>query len=129
MTTLDSIRRRLDALALLLCGLCGCGGSGTSTQEWVGQLKDREPAKRLHAVKALGEARSDRAAAVAALAEAVASDADAFVRRDAAAALGAIGSEARAAVPALVAALRDRSGPVRKSATEALKKVDPAASP
>jgi HEAT repeat protein len=94
----------------------------------VGQLKEQDAARRLHAVKGLAEARSDQAAAVAALADTVTSDQDAFVRRAAATALGNLGLEARSAEPALLAALNDRSGPVRKAAAEALKKVGPTGS-
>ena len=47
-----------------------------------------------------------------------------YVRRAAAKALGQIGSEARAAVPALRTALQDADAGVRLSAEQALKDID-----
>ena len=76
--------------------------------------------------KALGASRTERDLVVPALAGAL-KDENAFVRRDAAEALGKIGREAREATPALAAALKDRNHAVKKAATEALKKVDPQA--
>ena len=52
-------------------------------------------------------------------------DEDAFVRRDAAEALGKLGAAARAAVPDLAAATRDRNAEVRREAAKALKRIDP----
>jgi hypothetical protein len=51
------------------------------------------------------------------------------VRRAAAEALGQIGPEAKAAVPALRDALRDEDGGVRRLAAAALEKIDPEAAP
>jgi HEAT repeat protein len=103
--------------------LAGCGR--TSTDEWIAQLKNKDAARRLHAVKALGERVAEAPRTVPALALAL-KDENAFVRRDAAVALGRLGSEARAAVPDLVAAGRDRNGNVRRAAVDALRKIDPA---
>jgi HEAT repeat protein len=108
----------------LVLVLAGCGGK--SAQDWVEQLKDKDAAQRLRAVKALGASRSETALVVPALAD-VLKDENAYVRRDAAEALGKIGPEAREAVPALAAALKDRNRAVRKAAAGALKKVDPQA--
>jgi HEAT repeat protein len=102
----------------------GCGGR--STEGWVEQLKDKDAAQRLRAVKALAARRSEAAVAVPALAGAL-KDENAFVRRDAAEALGKIGPEAQEAAPALAAALKDRNHAVKKAAAGALKKVDPQA--
>jgi HEAT repeat protein len=65
--------------------------------------------------------------AVAALAEAAASDADANVRWRAAAALGEIGSAAASAVPQLAGALADPAPRVRFHAAQALGCIGPAA--
>ena len=113
---------------LLLAGLAilspGCGGK--STGQWVAQLRSRDAAERLHAVKALGEKRGDADVVVPALAETL-KDEDAFVRRDAAEALGKIGAGARSAVPALLTATQDRNLGVRKEAARALNRIDPEA--
>jgi HEAT repeat protein len=50
-------------------------------------------------------------------------DSDGFVRRDAAAALGNFGEDARSAIPALLAMNRDKEQ-VRRAAGEALGKID-----
>ena len=119
-------RKGLSRRAVLLAGLClalsGCGGK--STGEWIEQLRHKEAAQRLHAVKALGERRTEAATVVPALAETL-RDEDAFVRRDAAAALGQFGAGAREAVPALAAATQDRNAGVRQEAAKALKRIDP----
>jgi HEAT repeat protein len=104
--------------------LAGC--ARTSTDDWIAQLKTKDAARRLHAVKALGERVAEAPRTVPALAQAL-KDEDAFVRRDAARALGRLGPEARPAVPDLIAAGRDRNGNVRRAATDALQKIDPAA--
>jgi HEAT repeat protein len=51
--------------------------------------------------------------------------ADASVRAGAATALGALGSSARAALPALRAALDDPDAAVRDAAAQALKRIPP----
>jgi HEAT repeat protein len=111
---------------LLLLGAClllaGCGGKPTA--EWLEQLRDKDSAQRLRAIKALGERGSESDTVVPALAHAL-EDEDAFVRRAAARALGRIGPEAEAAVPALRVAARDRNQKVRQEAMEALRKVAP----
>jgi HEAT repeat protein len=111
-------------LPLCVMLLVGCGRM--STDEWIEQLKSKDAAQRLHAVKALGERTTEAPRTVPALALAL-KDENAFVRRDAAAALGRIGEEARGAVPDLVAAGRDRNGNVRRAATDALQRIDPTA--
>ena len=109
---------------LAACLALALGGCGKSTAEWVEQLRAKDSALRLRAVKALGERGGEVEVVVPALAGAL-KDSDPFVRRDAARALGKLGARARPAAPALVAALRDRSPAVRKAAAEALGKVDP----
>jgi hypothetical protein len=104
--------------------LPGC--SAKSTRQWVEQLRSRDAAERLHAVKVLGETSGDADVIVPALVEAL-KDQDAFVRRDAAAALGKLGARARPAVPALLAATRDGNAGVRKEAARALGRIEPGA--
>jgi HEAT repeat protein len=111
-------------IPLCLVVLAGCGRM--STEEWIAQLQTKDAARRLHAVKALGERTAETSRTVPALAMAL-KDEDAFVRRDAARALGRLGPEARAAVPELVAAGRDRNGNVRRAAVDALQRIDPTA--
>jgi HEAT repeat protein len=103
--------------------LAGCGTR--STADWVAQLRDRDAARRLHAVKALGERPAEAGQAVPALAAAL-KDENAFVRRDAARALGRLGPDASAAVPDLVVAARDRDRNVRRAAAAALEQIAPA---
>jgi HEAT repeat protein len=106
----------------LLLLFAGCARKPTA--ELVGQLKDKESAQRLHAIKELENRGADAGVVVPALAECL-QDADPFVRRDAADALGHFGTDGKAAAPALVVALRDKTPKVRTAAAEALKKVDP----
>jgi HEAT repeat protein len=103
--------------------LAGCGGQ--STAGWIEQLRSKDAAERLHAIKAL-EKKSEAAAIVPALTS-VLGDEDAFVRRDAARALGRFGPESRSALPALLPLLRDQNAGVRKAAVAALAAIDPEA--
>jgi HEAT repeat protein len=112
-------------LAFLFCAallLAGCGRK--STADLVGQLKDRESAQRLRAIKELESRSRDAGVVVPALADCLKDD-DSFVRRDAAQALGNFGPDGKEAAPALLLALRDKTPKVRTAAAEALKKVDP----
>jgi HEAT repeat protein len=109
-------------LACCLSLAAGCGGD-KSMAEWVEQLKDRDSAQRLRAIRALERQSSEATSVVPALAICL-SDPDAFVRRDAAEALGRFGPEARSATSALTRALRDKTPAVRKAAAAALKKLD-----
>jgi HEAT repeat protein len=78
-------------------------------------------------VHALQERRGDTQPILAALTAAL-KDEDAFVRRDAARALGKLGPDAADATPALTAVVhKDRNSHVRKAAADALKQIDPAA--
>jgi HEAT repeat protein len=117
------MKRTLVSGALLLL-LAGCG---RTTSEWIDQLHAGDSSQRLHAVHALEERRGDTKEVVAALTTAL-KDEDAFVRRDAAKALGKLGPDAADAAPALAAAaLKDHNTHVRKAAADALKQIDPAA--
>ena len=104
----------------------GCG-RGKTTADLLEQMRSKESAQRLHAIEALGD-RGKEAAVAPALAVAL-RDEDAFVRRDAAVALGRIGAEARQTTPALVATLKDKKADVRRAAAKALSRIDPDALP
>jgi HEAT repeat protein len=117
------MKRTLVSGALLLL-LAGCG---RTTSEWIDQLHAGDSSQRLHAVHALQERRGDTQQVVAALTAAL-KDEDAFVRRDAARALGKFGPDAAEAAPLLTAAAhRDHNAHVRKAAADAVKQIDPAA--
>ena len=112
------------ALLFVLVVVCLAGCARKPTAELVGQLKDRESAQRLHAIKELEDRSQDAGIVVPALVECL-QDADPFVRRDAAQALGHFGPDGKTASSALLLALRDKTPKVRTAAAEALKKVDP----
>jgi hypothetical protein len=115
---------RTITAACLAVLLAGCGGK--STQEWVEQLRGGDAARRLEAIHQLQWRSAEAGQVVPALTRAL-KDENAFVRRDAAAALARLGPEASAAVPALLALKRDRERSVRKAVAAALKEIDPAA--
>ena len=101
--------------------LTGCGQDKT-TADWIAQLRDKDAARRLEAVKELGKRETELDAVVPALTEAL-KDANGYVRRDAALALGKLGPGASSAVSALRAAQKDKERSVRKAASEALEKL------
>jgi HEAT repeat protein len=112
--------KKLLSVAGLVLLITGCG---RSTSDLVEQLHAKDASARLHAVKSLKDRRGDQV--VAALTESLKDD-DAFVRRDAARALGDIGPGAREAVPALTTSARkDKNTHVRQAAADALKRIDP----
>jgi HEAT repeat protein len=117
--------RKLWLISGLAIMLLGCGRR-ESTADWMDKLHSQDSATRLHAVKALGEKRTEANTVVPALAEAL-RDQDPFVRREAANSLGRIGTDARSAVPALVSAMQDTQPKVRQAASQALKQIDPEA--
>ena len=104
--------------------LAGCGGKPTA--DWLEQLRSKDAAQRLHAIKALEKKSSEAATVVPALTQVLGDD-DPFVRRDAAKALGQFGPEARPAMSALRPLLRDRNAGVRKAAVAALEAIEPGA--
>jgi HEAT repeat protein len=115
------MKKLLVCLSLTLA-LTGCGDA---TGESIAQLHAKDAALRLHAVKALGDRTRDAARSVPALTEAL-QDQDAFVRRDAAHALGKFGADAKPASQALTTTARtDKNLHVRKAAADALKLIDP----
>ena len=113
-------------LAIGLCfALAGCCGEasfqGKRVSTWVAQLKDKDPAQRQEAVRALGQIGPG---AVAVLASAL-QDPNINVRVAAADALGRIGEDAKAAVTALNDSLKDPDKTVRRHAAFALGIIDP----
>jgi HEAT repeat protein len=113
--------RRFILMTLAL--ICGCGSQ--STEYWIAKLKAPDASDRLHGIHALKE-RADQANVVVPALMEVLKDSDTFVRRDAAAALGEFGPDAKSAVPALLALQNDKE-PVRRAAADALEKIDPEA--
>lgn len=109
-----------------LCVLILAGGCGKSTAYWTEQLKSANSAERLHAVHALQQKVQEADVVVPVLMEGL-HDADTFVRRDTARALGNFGPTANKAVPSLLKAMRDKEPSVRKAAAQSLKKIDPEA--
>ena len=110
---------------LLFAGLTMLlAGCGRSTSDWIAQLQAKDSSDRLHAVRALKDSRSDKEEVVAALMTAL-KDGDAFVRRDAARALGKLGPDAVEASSSLRSlAVKDRNVQVRKAAKEALQQIE-----
>jgi HEAT repeat protein len=88
-------------------------------------LKDKSGRCRSLAAESLRMVRPKDARAVEALAVVVREDAAIEARLQAAAALGAIGPPATAAVPALAAALKDREPDLRAAAADALGQIGP----
>ena len=115
---------RLRFIMIGLLSLAGCGSP--STDDWLAQLKDTDVVKRRHALRELAARTAEAQRIVPALSEAL-RDESAYVRHDAATALGKFGPDARDAVPALILALKDKDQSVRKAAGSALKKIDPQA--
>jgi HEAT repeat protein len=91
-------------------------------------LDDEDETVRRGAARALGKIGAD-VAAVPALAAALGDRTDELVRQYAAEALGRMGAEAKAAIPALIGALKDASHGVSDQAAEALLKIGLAAVP
>jgi HEAT repeat protein len=108
-------------LAILLCGC----GEEKSTSDLIDQLRHQDAARRLEAVRELGQ-RPETQEVVPALIGAL-KDGNSYVRRDAAVVLGKLGADARPGVTALLAAHKDRERRVRRAVAEALKQIDPQA--
>ena len=115
-------------LFVLVLGLVGCPKAEDkkkvvkTVEQWVADLKDKDPAVRRHAASALGGIGPEAEKAVPALIEAL-KDKDWSVRSRAAWALGSIGPRAEKAVPVLIQALKDKDPAVRSAAQIALKKI------
>ncbi len=100
--------------------LNACAGDLSNVPYWTEALKAPDPQRRVQAARNLGETRS--AGAVAPLVEAL-KDENVEVRLAAIQALGRIGRNAKAAVPALTAMLRDQDSTIRSGAARALAKI------
>jgi HEAT repeat protein len=119
-------RKLLTAVLLTVLALTQFGCGGPSSKVSIEQLRSKNSAERLHAVKALAKKRREAEVVAPALAVAL-KDENAFVRRDAAEALGELGAGAKPAFSALEEAARDKNAEVRKQAANALKRIDPQA--
>jgi len=108
-----------------------CGEAGPTAKDLLPLLEralvDETEYLRLDAATALWKVSGRPEKPVAALVDGLKDPTYAMVRSQAAARLGAMGAEAKAAAPALRAALKDRTSLVRFAAAEALPKVDPEA--
>jgi HEAT repeat protein len=94
-------------LLLYLLAWAGCGKE-KSTDELIGDLKSSpQQVERVKAVRQMPQEQEDAAQVVPALIE-VLKDKNVTVRRGAAIKLGSLGEQAKEAIPALQAALRDR---------------------
>jgi hypothetical protein len=101
------------------------------TGYWSRQLRDRAPGVQTNAKQELADGGAE---AVPVLIELLQEDPDqggrsAEVRAAAAVVLGQVGPEAKAAVPALTDALKDRDSLVRSMAADALDRIGPDAKP
>jgi HEAT repeat protein len=91
---------------------------------WAHQLKDRDPARRVEAIKALNAMGEKSKGAVPELTEAL-NDPDDYIRLTAALALSKIGPDAVGAVDALAKALSDSHPQVRMNSAMALTRIGP----
>jgi HEAT repeat protein len=118
---LENAMKRLLLLGLVVL-LCGCPGANEPSYQdqpmstWLSKLKDKNPATRQEAAKALGVIGQP---AVPALAELM-KEPDNDIRIAAADALGHSGSDARGALPALEKAMKDPEPQVRQHVAYAL---------
>jgi hypothetical protein len=114
----DAVGRRCDAVAEL--GAFG-PAARTAVPDLVRIVKGANFNARAPAIMSLGEIHSDPEVVVPLLIECLKID---QLAANAAHALSAYGSQARAAVPALIAILKHRETSVRSAASEALLKID-----
>ncbi len=114
---------------LLLCALL-CGGCGRkkSTDELLHDLKGAQERDRLVAVRLLQHREEDAARVVPALIESAKNKA-VDIRLSAVIGLGYYGEQAKAAIPVLQTALKDRDARVRQAARTALSRIDPKFAP
>jgi HEAT repeat protein len=112
----DPMRRHLAAETL--------GKIGPGAQEAVPALAEavQDEVGAVHVYAAAALLRIDRAAAIDALGKALQAS-SAWVREDAARALGDVGPAARPAIPLLQQALRDQATSVREAAALALRRI------
>ena len=116
-------------LILLIGGLV-CAGckSQKSTDELLADLKSSQEKDRIIAVRLLPQRTADADRVIPALNETL-KESDGDVRWSAAIGLGTFGDRAKAAIPALQAALHDKDARVREAAGKAIARIDPSQAP
>src|SRR5262249_1816438 len=116
----------VGAVCLLALSVLSCAAAdvpGKSLDESLRQCKDTDPKVRVQAVLNLGRDGKEPRAGDAA--QTALKDPDERVREAAAGALGVMGPDAKAAVPALLDTLKDKSGAVRLRVLDALGQFGP----
>ena len=121
---------RTRTLLVLLFGGVICTGcnSQKSTDELLADLKSSQEKDRIIAVRLLPQRTADADRVIPALIETL-KQSDGDVRWSAAIGLGTFGDRAKAAIPALQAALHDKDARVREAAGKAISRIDPSQSP
>ena len=95
-------------------------------QDWLAQVETDGPFLSLPVLKDIWPNGMDQRVLLSGLIEGLGHD-HTVIRAGAADALGQLGPAAKAAVPALIAATKDKARFVRESAAEALQEIDPEA--
>lgn len=96
-----------------------------STEELIQDLKSGHARERIVAVRLLPQRKTEMAQVIPAMIDSL-KDKQEDVRLSAAIGLGSFGEEAKAAIPGLQAAQRDKDVRVRRAAGVALTRIDPA---
>jgi HEAT repeat protein len=109
----------------LICSGCK---SQKSTDELIADLKSSQEKDRIIAVRLLPQRTADADRVIPALIETL-KQSDGDVRWSAAIGLGTFGDRAKAAIPALQAALHDKDARVREAAGKAIARIDPSQAP
>ena len=113
---------RYLALFLMFLLLVGCGRR--STKDWLEQLHSPVVVKRREAIRELSRRPADVRRIVPALMISL-KDENAYVRHDAALALGKFSANSKDALLLLTEALHDKDRNVRHAAEWAIKEIDP----
>jgi HEAT repeat protein len=121
---------RLRTCFVLLLGLLVCAGctSEKTTAELIQDLKSGQEGDRISAARLLADRKGDAGQVVPALIEAL-EDKVPDVRWSAAIGLGYYGDQARDAIPALQARVKDPDARVREGARVAMSRIDPSLAP
>ena len=121
---------RARTLYVLFIGGLACAGckSQKSTDELIADLKSSQEMDRIIAVRLLPQRTADADRVIPALIETL-KQSDGDVRWSAAIGLGTFGDRAKAAIPALQAALHDKDARVREAAGKAIARIDPSQAP